>query len=157
MAQQHMTTPTLRIDGAGRGTWTAMEVQRRSEAGLSWSYLPITLHRDSLDEDFRTHILPLVRTAWSPDNVEKVVFFDGFTNVLIGYYETGKKQEDMVLLRLNGEGTDLFIDRRAEIVVIKVLHEAGLASPVYLETCNGLCYGFAPGRQFKVEEMQVRT
>ena len=141
----------------GIGQPYAMEVQRRSEAGLSWNYLPITLHRDSLDEDFRTHILPLVRTAWSPDKVEKMVFFDGITNVLVGYYESGKKEQDMVLLRLNGEGTDVFIDRRAEIVVIKVLHEAGLAAPVYLETCNGLCYGFIPGRQFKVEEMQVWT
>jgi ethanolamine kinase len=60
----------------------------------------------------------------------------------------------MVLVRVNGQGTDAFLDRRGEIVVMLSLHEAGLIPPVFLEVNNGLCYGYIPGRPFSVEDMQ---
>ena len=125
----------------------------RNEAGLSWSCLPITLHQDSMERDCREHILPVVRPTWNGSTVVRKKFTEGITNVLLGFYLPGHK-DDMVLVRLNGEGTD-FVDRRSEIVVMLSLHKAGLIPHVYLELRNGLCYGYTPGRPFSVDDMQV--
>ena len=132
----------------------AMEPQTRSEAGLNWKYLPIELDRGSIERDFLAHILPHVRPAWKRSSVVTRVFEDGITNVLRGFHVAGQS-DDIVLVRVNGEGTDAFLDRRGEIVVMLSLHEAGLIPPVYLEVSNGLCYGYIPGRPFSVEDMQV--
>ena len=133
-----------------------MALQTRTEAGLSWNYLPIQLERDSMDRDCRAHILPIVRPAWNGCSVETRIFTEGITNVLLGFHMAGRN-DDMVLLRLNGEGTDAFLDRRSEIVVMLSLHRAGLIPPVFLEVSNGLCYGYIPGRPFSVDDMQVHV
>jgi hypothetical protein len=129
-------------------------LERRSESGLSWSYLPVTLERDSLTRVFRTHLLPVVRPAWKDFAVQTKIFTEGITNVLVGFYVSRDGKADMVLLRMNGEGTDSFVDRRTEILVMLSLHKAGLVPPLYLEVANGLCYGYIPGRPFTVDDMQ---
>ena len=63
----------------------------------------------------------------------------------------------MVLLRMNGEGTDDFLNRRNEVVVMLSLHRAGLIPPLFLEVANGLCYGYVPGRPLTVKDMKVCT
>ena len=135
-------------------------LERRSESGLSWNYLPLTLERSSLSHTFTTHILPLVRPAWRDCHVQTKVFTEGITNVLLGFYVSregsrGQEKDDMVLLRMNGAGTDVFLDRRAEILVMLSLYNADLVPPLYLELANGLCYGYIPGRPFTVDDMQV--
>ena len=137
-----------------------LALEKRSESGLSWNYLPLTLERSSLSHTFTTKILPLVRPAWRDCHVQTKVFTEGITNVLLGFYvsrEGSRDQEkdDMVLLRMNGAGTDVFLDRRAEILVMLSLHNADLVPPLYLELANGLCYGYIPGRPFTVDDMQV--
>ena len=130
-----------------------MEVQQREAGGLRWDFLPLELRHEAMDHDFRTTILPLVRKNWNPDSVKRVAFTEGVTNSLVGYYEKDV-EEDMVLLRLNGEGTEIIIDRQLEMVSMLALHRAGLATPLYLEVVNGLCYGYVPGRSFTVRELQ---
>ena len=76
--------------------------------------------------------------------------------MLVAYNEAGK-EKDRVLLRLNGAGTEKFINRRNEIVTLLSLHRAGLNPPLYLEFSNGICYGYIDGRPFGVDDMQVRS
>lgn len=126
----------------------------RSLGDLSWKYLDVELDRVNYLEDFRTKLLPKVRPQWNPDNLGHKVFEEGVTNTLVGIYEKPRK-EDMVLLRINGEGTDLFIDRRGEILVMLALFKADLnVPPLYGQLRNGLCYGFVVGRNVTVEEMR---
>ena len=135
-----------------------MAVEPRSESDLSWNYLPLTLERGSMAASFITHILPLVRPTWKDTPVHTKVFTEGITNVLLGFYisrEGSRDDTDMILLRMNGEGTDSFLDRRVEILVMLSLHRAGLVPPLYLQLTNGLCYGYIPGQPFTVDDMQV--
>ena len=128
----------------------------RSESGVCWKYLPLTLERGSMAQAFKTHVLPAVRPTWR--DVETKTFTEGITNVLLGFYASrdgSRDEEDMVLLRMNGLGTDAFLNRRTEIVVMLSLHEAGLVPPLYLELANGLCYGYIPGHALSVDDMQV--
>jgi len=46
-------------------------------------------------------------------NVCKVIT-GGFSNHLYGFYQDGKFDEDVVLVRVNGTGTEHMVDREAE-------------------------------------------
>ena len=73
-------------------------------------------------------------------------FTGGITNTLIGcWHKDDPAQEEMVLIRINGANTELFIDREAEIHNIQLLHAAGCARPLFARFANGIAYGFNPG------------
>ena len=42
-------------------------------------------------------------------------FTGGISNILYGYYEDGKFDQDVVLFRIDGEGIDHMVDRKKEI------------------------------------------
>ena len=83
------------------------------------------------------------------------VFTDGISNKLVGCSLHGDKaKQDMVLVRVYGQNTELIIDRAAELVNMVVLHAAGCSKPLYAKFKNGIAYGFVPGEC--LDEMTVR-
>ena len=124
--------------------------------GYDWKYLPIKLHRDTYEQDFYTHLLPLVKPDWKEEAIEHHIFKSGVTNTLVAFYpkELGlhNSGENVILLRVNGEGTDKIINRTDEVIAILSLGKMGFCPPLYAELQNGLCYGFSPGRRLKVCE-----
>lgn len=132
-------------------------LEERRYGDLSWMYLPITLPSEDLSllNDFQKYIAPLVRPHWSCDSLRYRIFEDGVSNKLFGFFQAGKANTDMVLVRVNGEGKELFVDSRTEILVMLTLHRAGLSPPLYFVTENALCYGYIPGRALTCHEMQV--
>ena len=117
--------------------------------------LPIELNSANYVDAFRTKLLSVVRPNWNPDKLGHTVFTGGISNFLAGIYEEGRK--DMVMIRIDGQGTEIFINRTTETIVMVALNQAGLIPPLYCRLKNGLCYGFAKGRHFEVEEMQDRA
>ena len=138
----------------------ALEVEQRHHDDFTWNYLPVSLSSDqfTLANDFRTHILPLVRPQWKSDLLRHRVFEDGVSNKLVGFFQVDEPEdESVVLVRVNGEVHDLFVDERTEILVMLTLHRAGLSPPLYLVTKNAMCYGYIPGRPLRGSEMQARV
>ena len=134
-------------------------VEELRSGDLSWKYLPeVELGFDTYLEDFKVHLLARVRPKWRREDLDVKVFDEGISNKLVAIFERGKgfkgSGEDVVLLRVNGQGTSAFINRKDEIVTILSLHEAGMVPPVYCQLKNGLCYGFAPGRNVSVDELR---
>ena len=73
-------------------------------------------------------------------------FTGGFTNTLMGcWHKDDPAQEEMVLIRIYGENSELFLDRDAEIRTIQLLHAVGCARPLFARFTNGIAYGFFPG------------
>ena len=76
-------------------------------------------------------------------------------NALIALYLKDKglasSGGDVVLLRMNGTGSEKIIYRSDELYSAS---KAGLGPPIHAQLSNGLCYGFLPGRQMDLEEMQ---
>ena len=127
--------------------------------GYRWRYLSdIELGKDTYKEDFYTHILPLIRPEWKLESLTFHVFESGVTNTLVAFYpkevDLSKltSGDNVVLLRLNGEGTERIINRTDEIISMICLNQAGFCPPVYAQLKNGLCYGFSPGRRLEVHE-----
>lgn len=73
------------------------------------------------------------------------LFTDGITNKLIGCFHSVTQTEEVLLVRIYGNKTDLLIDRNAEKINIAFLHKHGLAPKLYATFKNGLVYEFVPG------------
>nr|XP_012788833.1 unnamed protein product [Sorex araneus] len=84
----------------------------------------------------------------APPGVECVwtvqLFTDGITNKLIGCY-VGSTMEDVVLVRIYGNKTELLVDRDEEVKSFRVLQAHGCAPQLYCTFNNGLCYEFIQG------------
>lgn len=95
-------------------------------------------------EDGVTQVIKSVRPEWPELDIKLKVFTDGITNRLIGVYLDDSPNE-MVLIRVYGEKTELFIDRRQEVRNMRTMHKSGLIPAVYCTFNNGICYGYSPG------------
>lgn len=71
-------------------------------------------------------------------------FTDGITNKLLGCY-VGTVMQDVVLVRIYGNKTELLVDRENEVKSFRVLHEHRCAPRLYCTFNNGLCYEFLQG------------
>ena len=87
-------------------------------------------------------VISRLRPKWR--EVKWKTFNDGITNKLIGGWEEGKK-EDMVLVRVYGQGTDMIIDREGEMKNMSRMQGIGLGGKLYAAFNNGICYEFLAG------------
>lgn len=101
-----------------------------------------------------TKLLKNIRPKWNKENIKLKTLTDGITNKLVScQYLEGNEKHDIVLVRVYGNKTDLFIDRTAEIRNIKTLNVLGLAPQVYGVFENGLAYQYYPGITLDVESV----
>ncbi|KAF7234763.1 Ethanolamine kinase 1 [Varanus komodoensis] len=80
------------------------------------------------------------------------VFTDGITNKLIGCY-VGEEMDDVVLVRIYGNKTELLVDREEEVKSFRVLQAHGCAPQLYCTFSNGLCYEFMQGEALDPEHV----
>ncbi|XP_052410931.1 ethanolamine kinase 1 isoform X1 [Carassius gibelio] len=111
----------------------------------------------TLDEhDYRAGALKLIKTLrphWKPSEVKMKSFTDGITNKLIGCYVGGSLQ-DVVLVRVYGNKTELFVDRENEVKSFRVLQAHRCAPRLYCTFNNGLCYEFLQGVALEPEHIR---
>lgn len=89
------------------------------------------------------------------DNVRLLkLFTDGITNKLIGCFYPHSDQEEVLLVRIYGNKTDLLIDRNAEKINIAYLHLHNLAPKLFATFKNGLVYDFVPGVTLNTQTVQ---
>ncbi|CRK91259.1 CLUMA_CG004939, isoform A [Clunio marinus] len=93
------------------------------------------------------NILKKIREHWNSDGIKFKSFTDGITNKLIGCFYTDPQtsRDEVLLVRIYGNNTELLIDRIAEKKNISYLHEHDLAPELYGTFKNGLIYEFIPG------------
>ncbi len=71
---------------------------------------------DDVKEVVRTakELVAELRVSWDLKDLKEKIFTDGITNVLVGIYVEGNK-DDAVLVRFYGHNTEEIVDRDAEI------------------------------------------
>lgn len=96
------------------------------------------------------------------------MFTDGITNKLVGCFYPStitlncltqqttdtSATDDVVLVRVYGNKTDLLIDRKAEKRNIQLLHTYGFAPSLYAVFKNGLAYEYVDGVTLTPETIQ---
>ncbi|XP_055635076.1 ethanolamine kinase-like [Toxorhynchites rutilus septentrionalis] len=98
-------------------------------------------------------VLNVIRPHWMTDCVRFKLFTDGITNKLVGCFNQNNNvdedadgtSDDVVLVRVYGNKTDLLIDRTKETENIRLLHRYGFAPTLYATFRNGLAYEYVPG------------
>ena len=127
-------------------------------AGLTWRYLPVLVNNHQQFPDFVEKLMPIVRPHWKKEEVITKIINTGLgvTNELIGFClnNSAAKDDDIVLLRVNGKGTERFINREREVFIKCLLSHGKLAPPVYCEFINGLCYGYVSGETLSSEGLK---
>ena len=98
-------------------------------------------------------LLSKIQPEWSKEDVLFKYFTDGISNKLVGCVPRQGKEEDLIMFRLYGNQTELFIDRKKELDNVEFLHSRGLAPRLHCTFVNGYCCGFLPGRTLDTEEM----
>lgn len=115
----------------------------------------IPLSYDSANDDSSARKLILaLRPEWSsPDsNIEFVRFTDGITNTLLKAVnrKSGLSKEQVdneaILLRAYGHGTDVIIDRLRETQNHELLMKHGLAPTLLARFGNGMMYRYIQGK-----------
>ncbi|XP_078405372.1 ethanolamine kinase 1 isoform X1 [Cetorhinus maximus] len=89
-------------------------------------------------------LLKELRPLWKATEVKLKTFTDGITNKLVGCY-VDQAMEDVVLVRIYGNMTELFVDRNNEVKSFQVLHAHHRAPDLYCAFQNGICYKFIKG------------
>lgn len=109
--------------------------------------IPHFMHRlDPVNtEESIKPLLKQIRPEWDLEKVKFKEFTEGISNKLIGCNLSGLGHSEMILFRLYGNKTELFIDREKELETFQILHSKGYGPPVYGTLENGISYGFLPG------------
>ncbi|XP_068628045.1 ethanolamine kinase [Battus philenor] len=98
-------------------------------------------------------VLNKIRPGWPRERVKFKLFTDGITNKLVACHLNDDISEgnEVVLVRIYGNKTDLLIDRTAEIRNITALNVLGLAPEIYGVFKNGLVYEYFPGVTLNID------
>uniref|UniRef100_A0A672LM01 ethanolamine kinase n=1 Tax=Sinocyclocheilus grahami TaxID=75366 RepID=A0A672LM01_SINGR len=94
-----------------------------------------------------------LRPRWDPNLIRTKLFTDGTTNKLVGCY-VEDCLEDVVLVRVYGNKTELIVDRDNELKSFQVLHANGCAPRLYCSFQNGICYEFIQGRALDTQDVR---
>uniref|UniRef100_A0A8C1HM57 ethanolamine kinase n=1 Tax=Cyprinus carpio carpio TaxID=630221 RepID=A0A8C1HM57_CYPCA len=94
-----------------------------------------------------------LRPRWDPNLIRTKLFTDGTTNKLVGCY-VEDCLEDVVLVRVYGNKTELIVDRDNELKSFQVLHANGCAPRLYCTFQNGICYEFMEGRALDTQDVR---
>ncbi|KAF7562287.1 hypothetical protein G7046_g1879 [Stylonectria norvegica] len=105
-------------------------------------------------------LAPLLFPSWTPGNadIQATLLTEGTTNTLIkvSWKRHGLKSKNdnqSVLVKVYGEGTDITIDRNKEIRLHKHLADHGLASSLLVRFSNGHAYKFISGKPCSVGDL----
>ncbi|TTJ07842.1 Ethanolamine kinase 2 [Bagarius yarrelli] len=106
------------------------------------------LHLDVCLDELSPHtgameLLKTLRPHWRAEDIQLKVFTEGITNQLLGCWMDGDPA--VVLVRIFGRMTELFVDRQKELETLKLLHSHSCGPKVYCSFHNGICYQFLTG------------
>lgn len=101
---------------------------------------------------FSSHLLKMQSRVAYCTHFTFQLFTDGITNKLIGCY-VGDITDDVVLVRIYGNKTELLVDRDEEVKSFRVLQAHGCAPQLYCTFNNGLCYEFMQGEALDPEHV----
>ena len=121
-------------------------------------YLPLLINNNRKVNDFVDHLMPVFRPSWKKEKLRVLNINEGLgvTNELIAVYQEDIR-DDVLIIRVNGPNSELFIDREMELMVLCLLAQAGVNPPVYCQFTNGLCYGCVKGQTLKLDELKDST
>lgn len=128
---------------------------------MAITYIPITFDNENADQS-ALELAYAYEPSWKNTDgpVDIVRFTDGITNTLSkatkrwpGRTES-QNDDDAILMRAYGKGTDVLIDREREMKAHNLLASMDLAPPLLARFDNGLMYKFVQGDVCNPEDLR---
>ncbi|XP_043949027.1 ethanolamine kinase isoform X1 [Drosophila biarmipes] len=145
-----------------RPTWDLSHVEFKSFTDGITNKLVGCFHKEhaKLRDENGGSYLPIKTQGLSPVQSEDPVIIekedDGFADTDHGTTDDGapvQYSDNVVLVRIYGNKTDLLIDRKAETQNFLLLHTYGLAPSLYATFKNGLVYEYVPGTTLNTDSV----
>ncbi|XP_016976738.1 ethanolamine kinase isoform X1 [Drosophila rhopaloa] len=141
-----------------RPTWDLSHVEFKSFTDGITNKLVGCFHKEisKLRDENGGSYLPIKTQGLSPVQSEDPVIIekdDEFTDDLAADGALVQYSDNVVLVRIYGNKTDLLIDRKAETQNFLLLHTYGLAPSLYATFKNGLVYEYVPGTTLKTDSV----
>lgn len=135
-----------------RNASTALPVAR-ADSPLALRHIPFAFDTTE-PEKSALELVEEYSKSWKDDEgeVKFTRFTDGITNTLMKATKRrpglsdAEVDQDAILMRAYGKGTDVIIDRERELRAHNQLATFGLAPPLLARFNNGLMYKFIPGK-----------
>jgi len=135
--------------------------ESRTDSPLDVQFIPLTYDHNDSDTSAR-RLVETLHPEWqrSDGDIQFVRFTDGITNTLLKAIKKrpGRSEHEIdqeaVLLRAYGEGTDVLIDRERETKAHSLLASRHLAPPLLARFRNGLLYRFIEGEVCTSQDLQ---
>ncbi|KAK5164827.1 uncharacterized protein LTR77_009491 [Saxophila tyrrhenica] len=133
----------------------------RVDSPMAVPYIPLTFDNANADESAR-ELAYALNPSWKNTEgpVEVVRFTDGITNTLSKATKRwpdrteSQNDDDAILMRAYGKGTDVLIDREREMKAHTLLASMDLAPPLLARFDNGLMYKFVQGDVCTPEDLR---
>ncbi|KAH8316836.1 hypothetical protein KR074_011119 [Drosophila pseudoananassae] len=140
-----------------RPSWDLSHVEFKSFTDGITNKLVGCFHKeiDKLNDGNSGLYLPIKTLGVLPGQGESTVIIEKeeFSNCTASSNVPVQYSDNVVLVRIYGNKTDLLIDRKAETQNFLLLHTYGLAPSLYATFKNGLVYEYVPGTTLNTESV----
>jgi ethanolamine kinase len=119
---------------------------------LERSYYDITIDMNDVIKGTKLAISRIF-PHWNRNHLKFTLCTTGMTNKLIKVTSGCANVDNVVLVRIYGRGSDLLINRKAELQTLEILSTLGLSAGLYGHFNNGMVYGFVQGQTFTTKDM----
>ncbi|KAK7877701.1 hypothetical protein WMY93_031588 [Mugilogobius chulae] len=128
-------------------------------------HLDLRINENDPDAGILT-LLQKLRPTWSPERITLKSFTEGITNRLIGCFlspdqdrdwdqeQDQEQDQDVVLVRIFGRNTDLFVDRSREVQTVRILESKGCGPKIYCSFNNGISYEYLQGAPLSQDQLE---
>jgi len=149
-AYTDFSAPQIDEESRGKSTFMMGGISSSKDVNSRVRFIPLTYNQAEPQTSALRLILTL-RPEWENGKIEFIRFTDGITNTLLKIVnrKPGLSAEEIdneaVLLRAYGQGTDLIIDRERETENHELLMQCNLAPALLARFNNGILYKFIRG------------
>jgi len=125
------------------------QIQRR----LKTSPIKLDIFVNDMTSVAVAPLLSCIRPEWDVHYIKFKVFHDGHTNASAAFFMRSVNDDDAVVVRINGHGTEKFICRQQEILSFRRLSHAGLCPPLEAVFRNGIVMSFIHGAALTLDNV----
>ncbi|XP_032894388.1 ethanolamine kinase 1-like [Amblyraja radiata] len=129
-----------------------MERSGRDHPATATKHLDLLVDEKEPRKDIE-RLLKQVRPLWKPAEIKLKIFTSGITNRLVGCY-VDRDMEEVVLVRIYGNMTELYVDHDTEVKNFQLLHAHNCSPELYCTFQNGICYEFIKGEVLDMQQLR---
>lgn len=112
---------------------------------------------NSLEVGDLSELISQLRPEWNQTEIKVKTFTEGISNATKAFYVNNLNSNDTMVIRMNGSGTDDFLDREQELEAYARLSAGNVCPPLIASFNNGLIMQMVSGSVFDKDTIKDET